>query len=197
MPRGTHAFNWRERGLAPATWHSCLGLACERARTGHVAPPSLNAVVTRGLPPLPWCHVACLLSRGDTWPASSPVVTRGRYMRKGLAEMVSPDDPCGADAPPGRCIRLLFTPNGRGNVAEPWLLQGKANGARRGAKQNVMTCCDRADRCTHRVRVCSILSVRRVRQRGRRRWRSARAIRCRAPRLPAAAACPDEVTRLA
>ena len=49
------------------------------------------------------------------------------YVRKGLAAVVAADDPLGADAPPGRCIRLLFEPNGRGNVAEPWLLQGKAN----------------------------------------------------------------------
>ena len=48
------------------------------------------------------------------------------YLSRGLAERLPEDDPRAMGAP-GRTIRLLFAPNGKGNLAEPWLLQGKAN----------------------------------------------------------------------
>jgi hypothetical protein len=48
------------------------------------------------------------------------------YVSRGLAERVPYDDPRAVDAP-GRTIKLTFTPNGRGNIAEPWQLQGKEN----------------------------------------------------------------------
>ena len=115
---------WAMSDALPAARHSSNGEPRGNGGSGNNKGNNIGPRVPPRTKPL---YDGWLMLGPDGLPMCRMAASRARwYVSRHLAEEVPIDDPRCADAP-GRTIQLTFTPNGRGNITEPWLLQGKAN----------------------------------------------------------------------